>query len=189
MANLLKIFFSLVLGIALGIASLWGALQFAGSSVQVNAWRADANTGSAAADPYTRLLVALTGLLALNRSETVYYEAMTDEAGERLSGNCTYRVEGTDPAARWWSITVYDADNFLLPGSHGLFSVTKNNVVRDANGTFAITLATGASGPNAIPTGTNAFNLTLRLYNPDAAIAADLSSANLPRIIKTGCVS
>lgn len=188
-ANFLKLFFSLVAGIALGLASLWGALQVSATNVTVGVWVANPETGSVEADPYTRLRVAITGLLALNSSETVYYEAMNDEAGERLSGLCTYRLEGTDPAARWWSVTVYGADNFLLPGSNGVFSVTKNNVVRDAHGTFSVTLAKGATGPNALPTGDAAFNLTLRLYNPDPGIAADLSTAKLPRIIKTGCVS
>lgn len=189
MAIFLKLFFGLVAGIALGLSSLWGALQISTTNVSVGAWIANPETGSVEADPYTRLRVAMTGLLALNSSETVYYEAMTDEDGARLSGQCSYRVEGTDPAARWWSVTVYGADNFLLPGSNGVFSVTKNNVVRDAHGSFSITLAKDATGPNAIPTGDAAFNLTLRLYNPDPGIAADLSTARLPRIIKTGCVS
>jgi len=188
-AIFLKLFFGLVAGMRLCLGRLWGALQLSMTNVAVGAWVANPETGSIDADPYTRLRVAITGLLALNSSETVYYEAMTDEEGERLSGLCTYRLEGADPAARWWSVTVYGADNFLLPGSNGVFSVTRNNVVRDAHGSFTITLAKDATGPNAIPTGDGAFNLTLRLYNPDPGIAADLTTARLPRIIKTGCVS
>lgn len=165
--------------------------RFAAGGVRSGAWQTNANIGSSAAGPYLRAGVALGGLLALNASETVYYTATTDDAGEALSTSCQYRVEGTEPATRWWSITAYAADSFLIRGSNGRYSVDKTAVEKSADGSFVVRVGGEPRAGNWIstgpPDGGRPFSLTLRLYNPDASIVSNLGSVPLPRIVQEHC--
>lgn len=165
--------------------------QFSAGGVRSGPWQTNANIGSTGAGPYLRAGVALGGLLALNASETVYYTAMTDDAGRPLSTSCQYRVEGTEPATRWWSITAYADDNFLIRGSNGRYSVDKTAVEKGADGSFVVRVGGEPRAGNWIstgpPDGGHPFSLTLRLYNPDAAIPANLGAVTLPSIVSEHC--
>ena len=87
---------SLYLGaLALGMGSAWWVLRkatWSGTLVKVGAWSGSTLTGSPDADMYTRARVALEGLLALGRNETMYYRADTDDSGRPLRSRCSYRV-------------------------------------------------------------------------------------------------
>lgn len=174
------------------LSALWAARnQFAGGGVQSGPWATNENIGSSSAGPYLRAGVALGGLLALEKSETVYFTAFADEGGALLLSSCVYRVEGRDPASRWWSITAYGADHFLIPGSGGRFSVNKTGVARAADGGFTLLVGGSPQETNWISAGPAApaqpFSLTLRMYNPEPAVVADLGGVALPRIVKERC--
>ena len=88
-------------GVALGLASAWWTVRpQAGFGSAAGPWRVSLLAGSAEADAATRARVAIGGLLALNRSETMYFVAMHDSAGRPLRSRCTYRVEGVPPELR-----------------------------------------------------------------------------------------
>lgn len=177
---------AVILGLALGLGSARLAVTgFGGGSVTNGVWSTDLNIGGTEAGMYTRASVAVNGLLALKRSETIYYSATRDANGATLSSSCSYILEGQDPATRWWSVTVYGSDGFLLPEAKGKYSMSKSNVARSGGGTFQIALTRDGSGPNGIPTGSGDFTLTLRLYNPDGSIALAPDKAVLPQL-KTG---
>ena len=165
--------------------------QFAAGGVRSGTWQTNANIGSSGAGPYLRAGVAIGGLLALNASETVYYTATTDDAGQPLSTSCQYRVEGTEPATRWWSITAYADDNFLIQGSNGRYSVDKTSVEKGADGSFVVRVGGEPRAGNWIstgpPDGGHPFSLTLRLYNPDPSIVSDLGDVTLPKIVQEHC--
>ena len=117
MQRALKIFVMLMAGVALGLGATWVTAirgTFSGA-VSNGPWTTSLYTGSSEGGPYLRARVAVHGLLALSREETVYYTALRDSDGAMLNGNCTYRLEGRDPPTRWWSITAYGADDFLIP--------------------------------------------------------------------------
>ncbi|HTQ15405.1 MAG TPA: DUF1214 domain-containing protein [Rhizomicrobium sp.] len=178
-----------MLGALLGLGATWLAVFHATmpGGIADGPWRSNLDIGSTGGDALTRARVALHGLLALNRGETVYYTAASDDAGARLDGACTYRISGRDPAARWWSITAYGADDYLIPNPAHRYSVSKNSVTRDAGGTFAATVSPRAAPGDWIATVRGRYTLTLRLYNPAPSVAADPSHAALPRIEKVGC--
>lgn len=180
---------TVVLGVALGALSAWYVLDGGGNGAAVanGPWGTNLAIGERATTPHTRAWVALHGLLALNRSETVYYTAFRDSDGETLNGNCVYRIEGSDPDARWWSITAYAGDDFLIPNEAGRYSISKNSVVRDADGRFHATVSRGPAAGNWIPSGAGEFSLTLRLYNPGGSILEAPATAPLPVIIREGC--
>lgn len=165
--------------------------QFAAGGVRSGAWQTNASIGSTGAGPYLRAGVALGGLLALNASETVYYTATADDDGRPLSTACQYRLEGTEPDARWWSITAYADDSFLIRGSNGRYSVDKTAVEKGADGSFVVRVGGEPRAGNWIstgpPDGGQPFSLTLRLYNPDASIVSNLGSVALPRIAREHC--
>jgi hypothetical protein len=184
-----KILVMLIVGSVLGLLATWLVIfrHNMPGGVQDGPWKTNLLIGSSGGSIYTRASVAVHGLLALNRSETVYYTAATDDGGERLNGQCTYTVAGRDPPARWWSITVYGTDDYLIPNPANRYSISKTSVMRGVGGSFVAPIAPKASGPNALPTGGQKFSLTLRLYNPDAAVVADPAHVPLPSIKKVSC--
>ena len=185
----LKIVAVLVVGILLGLAATW-ATVFRGTlagGINDGPWRTSLEAGSSQGDIYLRARVAVHGLLALNRSETIYYTTSTDGDGAPLNGQCTYRIEGRDPPTRWWSITAYGADDFLIPNSAGIYSASMHSVTRDASGKFAVTVSKDRPAGDWIPVGDGRFNLSIRLYNPNPSVVADPVHVALPTIVKERC--
>lgn len=194
MKLVLKLLAAVAIALVLGVGS---ALLFVrggglGGEITVGPWTTSTITGSSKADPYTRARVAIAGLLALNRSETIYFTAAHDDAGDRLRSGCSYKVIGSNPPARWWSITLYGADHYLVPNPHDRYSYGGNTVAREDDGSFVISVGPAETDGNWIPTGgptDDTFTLTLRLYNPDEAAARDPSGVVLPQIAKEACTS
>jgi hypothetical protein len=158
-----------------------------GATVQNGAWTTDLRLGSAASSMALRAQIALCCILALNRTETIYLNAERDSAGAGLDGKCSYRIEGRDLDARWWSITTYASDNYLIPNPLNKYSVSKTNVQRQADGSFIARAALSPVEGNWLPTSATGFVLTLRLYNPSQTLADGLATAALPTITKEAC--
>lgn len=179
----------LLLGLLLGVGSALQALkQGRAGAIAIGPWGTATHFGSVDADMYTRARVALFGLLALDKKETMYYIAMTDSDGGALSGDCTYRIEGSDLAARWWSVTAYGPDSFLIPNEANVFSFAKTTVKREADNSYVVRVSAGRQEGNWLPVKAGqSFDLTARFYNPDASVAEDPASARLPRIVKESC--
>src|SRR6202035_3402782 len=178
----LKVLLTLIAGIALGLATTWATVIRPNGSggVADGPWRTSLAAGSSEGGPYLRAYVAVHALLALSRAETIYYNASEDSEGHALDGHCSYRIEGRDPPARWWSITAYGADDFLIPQPDDRYSVSMNSVARRADGAFAITLSKAQAEGNWIPVAAGRFTLTIRLYNPQAAVVADPVHVAMP---------
>jgi hypothetical protein len=108
-----RLYWSLLLILAtccgLGITALT-LRQAASPSIALGAWLTDPLAGNTKADLYTRARIAVTGLFALDKSETLYFVARQDDKGQALRSRCQYRISGVQPAARWWSITAYADD-------------------------------------------------------------------------------
>jgi len=185
-----KWFATVVAGIVLGLLATWITVVRGvglGGDVSDGPWHTSLLTGSSESGSYRRAIVALHGLFALNRGETIYYTATRDDAGGALGGDCTYKIVGRDPPARWWSITAYGADDYLIASPSNLYSVSTNSIARHADGSFVVTVSRNASAADQIAVGDGAFSLTLRLYNPAASVAADPAHVPLPAIRKVAC--
>jgi hypothetical protein len=185
----LKIFAVLVIGAVLGLGAtllfaMHGTLP---GGVSDGPWKTNLLIGSSGGDMKTRAAVALHGLLALNRSETIYYTAAADSDGNRLDGRCTYLIAGRDPPTRWWSITAYAADDYLIPNPAHRYSVSKNSVTHNASGEFVATASSKPASHDWIALANSAFTLTLRLYNPTPDVAKDPTHVALPSIKKVSC--
>lgn len=190
MRFVLKLLGAIVAAVVLGFGSAYVAVRGAtpaDSTVKNGPWTANLTAGGSDADAYTRTAVAIAGLLALNKDETIYYGATADSAGEPFDPNCAYRIEGRDPDARWWSITAYGNDHFLIDHPSKRYSVSKTSVLRAAGGSFVVRASLQEEAQNWIATSKDGFQLTLRLYNPGDTVTSDPAGAALPAIVKEAC--
>jgi hypothetical protein len=176
-----------IAGIAAPIA-LWWFVAAGRGGVVIGPWQTSLTIGGIDADMYTRNYVAITALLALNRNETIYFEAHRDDDGRKLSASCNYDVTGGPIQARWWSITAYADDNFLIPNAASRFSYNIRSLGTAPDGHYSIALGPRERPGNWLPTGDRGggFNLLLRLYNPEAELAKAPGLAKLPSIKRVG---
>jgi hypothetical protein len=149
-------------------------------------WRTSLTYGSRDSNIYEKAVVAKTGLFALNKSETLYFTAFHDDAGRPLNAGYNYRIEGRTMETRWWSVTVYGEDSFLIPNKQKRYAYTKNSVNCEADGSYIIRLSRNFREGNWLNTGKDRkrFSLTLRLYNPSPNLYENLRAIRLPRIIR-----
>lgn len=179
------------IGLAVGLGSAWFVLhngQFLGQ-FESDYWFGNDKVGSTAADPYTRAIIATIGLLALNRSETIYFHRYRDHAGEPLREGCAYEMKGGLLPARWWSVTVYAGDDFLPVNGENAHSVDATQMVRDGAGRWSVRVADDRAGaPNWIATrNAGRYSLSLRLYNPHESARDDASTIAFPTLTRLGC--
>lgn len=177
---------AIVLG--LGSAGFVGYRTLHNAAVANGPWLVLLDAGNEAAGMYERTAVAIGGLFALARTETLYYTAMTDSDGRALTEECDYRVVGDDPDARWWSLTAYAMDQFLIRNGDARHALAQTTVAREADGGFVIHVSPAAQPKNWISSAQGGrFLLMLRLYNPGASVYAQPGSAPLPRIERGQC--
>jgi hypothetical protein len=188
--------------IVVGLAAAWLMVRKAGDAftVQAGPWRASTLTGSPDSGALLRAQVAVAGLLALSRQETMYYIAREDSSGQRLRASCRYRIEGAVPAARWWSVTAYADDYFLftVPSGRYSFNSEQHRIIAgqqpEMAQSFKIETGPELTGPPSyLPTPatpgnkkTSGLVLTLRLYNPQPQLAQSPQSLKAPSIQRIG---
>ncbi|CAA0102674.1 Uncharacterised protein [Halioglobus japonicus] len=171
--------------------------RFEDMSVRNGNWMTSVATGSEGAGMMLKAAVAIGGLLASTQENSMYYR-LSSVAGEPLRLNCRYRIEGTDYDADWWSITAYGWDNYLIPNAQKRYSFNDENLVRNADGSWVITVANTEQAGNWLPVGPSGapewrkpgdydFDLLLRLYTPGKAYLETPESAALPKVTLEAC--
>ena len=152
------------------------------------AWETGKSFGTLDASTLTRAKVALSGLLALPAKEAMYFTAQNDSDGRALDGRCTYDVRGGQLDGRWWSVTLYEGEGWLVKNAAKRWSIPASAVSPDAQGRWSFTVSPDAQSGSWLPTGSvEAFDLTLRLYHPSADIIKSPEKAQLPNIDRKGC--
>lgn len=190
MKRILKWLVIAITGVVLGLGSAALALtqMVKQSGIAVGAWSTPLDAGGADRGLYTRAAVAVGAVLALNRSETIYFFASSDDSGQALDADCDYVLEGGDLPARWWSITLYAGDHFLIENAANRWSYSGATVAKEADGRFRITISRNEQPGNWLPSGkAPSLVLATRLYNPSAEVAADPTKAPMPTITRGDC--
>ena len=181
----------LVVGLSVGGGLAWRATGsgFDQGAITNGSWSTSLTYGTTSADPLTRAAVARRGLLALPKTETVYWAASTDSDGNPLDGSCTYAMTGKALDSRWWSVTFYDRAGYLVANPARIFSFSGASIAPEEKVGWKVTI-----GPNKPASGHwlpsakgQAFELTLRMYNPGEAFMKDPKAAELPVLKKEGC--
>lgn len=179
-------------GLVIGMATAWAATGglIGSGALRNGGWSTDLTIGSEAANPWVRTQIARVGLLALPRSQTLYFDRSTDEAGVALDPRCRYAISGMEIPARWWSITAYGGDQMLSRAANGPVSIDMTRLGPRAAGAWTVTAGPAGSGPapDLSLSGLDRVILMLRLYNPDAADPIALKAMALPTVSRLSCV-
>ncbi|MCW5906862.1 MAG: DUF1214 domain-containing protein [Chitinophagales bacterium] len=133
--------------------------------------------------------VTLLAMYAFPSEEAVYLFAQRDVDGNLLHTANDYRISGNINLikAKYWSITAYGKDLFLIPNEASRYSFNYSNIKTDTTGNFTIILSPTKHNGNWLPTPTNArFNLLLRIYKGEKEYLKELSTTPLPSITKMG---
>jgi hypothetical protein len=191
LSTIAKVFLTGVAGIALGLWLSFLAVDRgpAVGTLSAGAWVLTPRGGAPDADPYARAAFAKSGELPLGIADGLSLVAASDSAGRPLDPRCDYRVSGPLPVARFWTLSVMTPHGRPLPSMAGRAGFTSSELVRSADGDYAIVLAREARPGNwlQLPAKRD-FVLMLRLYDTaeggsDAAIEAD----HVPTIAREHC--
>lgn len=177
---------TIVAGLAIGVGAAVASVRTRsfGSNAAIGPWTTGTDFGIADAGALTRAVIAVKGLLALPASEARYYTAAVDDDGRALDGKCRYRVTGGALPGRWWSVTLYGADSFLVANDANIFSVASPAI---EPGAWTIMVAPDRQPGHWLPTGgVERFDLTLRTYLPPKGTPPREA---LPRIARLECAS
>ncbi len=183
--------FALVVAAVVGLGATYLALTrgAAFGALTIGSWTAWPKTGTADADPYARATVARTGQLPVALGDGVSFTAQTDDNGKLLDGRCDVVLSGVTPAARFWTLTLYNTEGELVSNSVNRFGFSSQEIVRHADGSFEIAAAPRANPGNWLPTGgVERYALVLRLY--DTAVGVSTKAGRevpMPQITTRSC--
>jgi hypothetical protein len=188
---LIGFLFALAVAAAVGLGMTQLALTrgTAFGAMTIGAWTAWPKTGTNDIDPYARASIARTGELPVASGDGVAFFATGDETGRPFDGRCLIALSGSTPAARFWTVTLYDPDGRLVPNPAGRFGFTSQEIVRHTDGTFEIVVGPRARPGNWLPTGgIERYMLVLRLYDTPVGVATRTArEAPMPAIRERFC--
>ena len=182
---------ALIVATAVGLGATWmtSTRGISFGAITIGAWTAWPRTGTADIDPYARAAIARSGELPIGSGDGVAFIARTDDNGRQLDGRCDITVSGITPAARFWTLTLYDARGNLVSNSLQRYGFTSQEIVRTADGSFDIRIAPRSRSGNWLPTGgLDRYLLVVRLYDtPVGAATRSQRDAPMPAITTVAC--
>ena len=182
---------ALIVAAAVGIGTTWMTTT-RGTEVgtlTIGTWTARPRNGTADIDPYSRATIVRNGELPIGTGDGVAFTASTDDKRKPLDGRCDVVVSGVTPAARFWTLTLYDQKGRLVANSLQRYGFTSEEIVRSADGSFEIHIASRSRAGNWLPTGgIERYGLMLRLYDTPVGVATrSKRDAPMPAIATRGC--
>lgn len=189
--RILLILTVLLVAIGAGTASVWYPLhsQTGVGSVTIGGWTVFPSIGTPEADPYSKARIAREGVLSLGRAEGLTFIAERDSAGNLLRRDCGYKVEGSVPPARFWTLFAADPSLAALEAGASRHSATHSQeIMRRTDNSFSI-----AFGPQPVPgnwvpvTGTGTMTFLLTLYDTPIEARSAIDDIELPKVLRTVC--
>jgi hypothetical protein len=162
----------------LGLGTSWYMIDIGTplTTLRQGPWVSWTSAGRADADPYTRAHFARLGTLQLSAELNLTYVAFTDSDGRRLHSSCDYSVEGREPNASWWSLSVFNDSGELIANPAQRYAFTSQSIALRPDGSFVVALARDARPGNWLPTG-GAGRLALVLTTLDSSAPLLATSA------------
>ena len=185
------VLYAVSLALLLGLGSAhWAVLaDYPFGKVKAGAWQAAPRVGSREADPYARAVLARTAEIPLAIGEGLALTATQDSSGRTLDAGCAYRVGRATPQARYWTLTLYDADGRPVASELQRSGFTSAEVLRDQDGGFSVVIAREPKPGNWLQAPESGrLGLALRLYDtPVATGMANLDPRVFPSIERLEC--
>lgn len=182
---------TLVVATGVGLGSTWMTATRGVNvgTITIGAWTARPRTGTSGIDPYSRASIARSGELPVGTGDGVTFTATKDDTGRMLDGRCDVVVKGVTPAARFWTLTLYDPKGQLVGNSLQRYGFTSQEIVRASDGAFELRIAARSRAGNWLPTGgLDRYMLMLRLYDTPVGVATrSQKDAPMPSIATVGC--
>lgn len=182
---------ALAIATGVGLGATWTSstrgISF--DAVSIGAWTAWPKTGTSDIDPYARAAVARSGELPIGSGDGVAFIARQDDRGRPLDGRCDIRISGITPAARFWTLTLYDPQGQLVSNTLQRYGFTSQEIVRGADGSFEIRIAPRSRAGNWLPTGgIDRYLLVMRLYDTPVGVSTrSQRDAPMPAIATVRC--
>ena len=182
---------TLLIASGVGISATWitttRGTEF--GALRIGAWTARPKTGTSDVDPYSRATITRNGELPIGTGDGVAFTATADDAKKPLDGRCDVVVSGVTPAARFWTLTLYDRKGHLVANALQRYGFTSQEIVRGADGSFEIHIASRSRSGNWLPTGgIERYALMLRLYDTPVGVATRTQrDAPMPAIATVSC--
>jgi len=183
--------FALAVAAVVGLGATYLALTrgAAFGALTIGSWTAWPKTGTVDADPYARATIARTGQLPIALGDGVSFTAQSDDDGKLLDGRCDVVLSGVTPAARFWTVTLYNIGGDLVANSINRFGFSSQEIVRHADGSFEMVISPRASPGNWLPTGgIERYAMVLRLY--DTAVGVSTKAGRevpMPSVMTRSC--
>jgi hypothetical protein len=182
---------ALALAAAVGLGSTWMTTTRGTElgTLTIGAWTARPRIGTTDIDPYSRATITRNGELPIGTGDGIAFTARADDKKKLLDGRCDVVVSGVTPAARFWTLTLYDDKGRLVANSLQRYGFTSEEIVRGADGGFEIHIASRARAGNWLPTGgIERYSLMFRLYDTPVGVATRTKrDAPMPQIATVGC--
>ena len=191
MRLLLGSLFALAVAAVVGLGATYLALTrgAAFGALSIGSWTAWPKTGTVEADPYARAEISRSGRLPIALGDGVSFTAQTDDNGKLLDGRCDVILSGVTPAARYWTLSLYNMNGELVANSVSRYGFTSQEIVRNADGSFEIAVGPRANPGNWLPTGgVERYGLVLRFY--DTAVGVSTRAGRevpMPSVSTRGC--
>jgi len=182
---------ALAIATAVGLGLTWATATRGTDlgTLTIGSWTARPRTGTNEIDPYARASIARSGELPIGTGDGITFTATTDDKQKLLDGRCDVVVSGVTPAARFWTLTLYDTKGRLVANTLQRYGFTSQEVVRAADGSFEIRIAARSRAGNWLPTSAlERYVLMLRLYDTPVGVATRTQrDAPMPAITTVGC--
>lgn len=182
---------TLVIAIGGGAGSVWLALErdFEFGTVAIGNWTAYPKRGTPAADPYSKARFSREADLALGHAEGLVFTATRDASGAPLRLECDYRVEGSLPPARFWTLSARTAQRHLVAADGARVPALHSYaLMRQQDNTVTTTISRNPVPGNWLAvTGNGEFALVLTLYDTAVASSARIAEVELPQVLREGC--
>lgn len=191
MRLIVHLLLALAIATAVGLGLTWTTATRGTDlgTLTIGAWTARPRTGTSDIDPYARAAIARSGDLPIGTGDGITFTATTDDGNKPLDGRCDVIVSGVTPAARFWTLTLYDTKGRLVANTLQRYGFTSQEVVRNADGAFQVRIASRARAGNWLPTSAiERYVLSLRLYDTPVGVATRTQKdAPMPGIATAGC--
>lgn len=185
------ILLALCIAAVVGVGATWmtttRGTEF--GTLTIGAWTARPRTGTSDVDPYSRATITRNGELPVGTGDGIAFTATRDDRNRLLDGRCDVVVSGITPAARFWTLTLYDRNGHLVANTLQRYGFTSQEIVRGSDGSFEIRVASRSRAGNWLPTGgIERYALMLRLYDTPVGVATRTQrDAPMPAVKTVGC--